>query len=131
MKPLLVESHSDAQINGRKNTAQGRKIIEDGALHRSDLAFSDPFDIRAGQTLALRGSDNQRVHLLTTRAQERYAGLSNLARDNKNQRLDIVFDGDQVWMAGIPAPGDMTRSRQKLIEAGFSAETSETTRVLA
>ena len=96
-----------------------------------DVLISDPFDPQAGQTLALRGSDNQRVHLLTSLAHARYANLPSAKCDHKNPALDIVFDGNKVWMAGIPRSGDMERLRQKLLEAGFSAQTSETTRILA
>jgi anaerobic ribonucleoside-triphosphate reductase activating protein len=90
-----------------------------------DLLISDPFDPAAGQTLALRGSDNQRVHLLTPLALERYAGLATARRDAAARALDVVFDGDTVWMAGIPAVGDLERLRHSLAEAGFSAGTSE------
>jgi anaerobic ribonucleoside-triphosphate reductase activating protein len=96
-----------------------------------DLLISDPFDPRAGQTLALRGSDNQRVHLLTPLARERYAGLPTAPRDHSARALDVVIDGERVWMAGIPGPGDLERLRQKLLEAGFSADTSEAPPVLA
>jgi hypothetical protein len=37
----------------------------------------------------------------------------------------VVLDGSQVWMAGIPGPGDLERLRQKLLAAGFSAQTTE------
>ncbi len=96
-----------------------------------DVLISDPFDPDAGHTLALRGSDNQRVHLLTPLARERYAGLATAPRDETARALDVVFDGDRVWMAGIPSPGDLERLRQKLLEAGFSADTSEAPHVLA
>ena len=33
-------------------------------LAHADVLISEPFDARAGQTLALRGSDNQRIFLL-------------------------------------------------------------------
>jgi len=95
-----------------------------------DLLISDPFDAGAGQTLAMRGSDNQRVHLFTPLAQARYSNLPTARRD-ATPALDVVFDGDDVWLAGIPAPGDLNRLRQKLAEDGFSAGTSEAPAVLA
>ena len=90
-----------------------------------DLLISDPFDAAAGQTLALRGSDNQRVHLLTPLARERYAGLASARRDAAARAFDVAFDGNTVWMAGIPAVGDLERLRQLLAEAGINAGTSE------
>ncbi len=89
-----------------------------------DVLISDPFDAMAGRTLALRGSDNQRVHLLTPLARDRYPGLETARRDAAARALDVVFDGDTVWMAGIPAPGDLERLRERLAEAGFSSGTS-------
>lgn len=96
-----------------------------------DLLISDPYEPAAGQTLALRGSDNQRVHLLTPLARERYDGLATTRRDATVRALDVVFDGDTVWMAGIPAAGDLERLRAALAAAGFSAGTSEAPPVLA
>src|SRR5262245_55079612 len=96
-----------------------------------DVLISDPFDPAAGQTLALRGSDNQRVHLLTPLARERYAGLATARRNANARALDVVLDGPTVWMAGIPAPGDLERLREKLADAGFRAGTSQAPRVLA
>jgi len=89
-----------------------------------DLLISDPFDPAAGHTLALRGSDNQRVHLLTSLARRRYAELPTARRDATVPALDVFFDGDTVWMAGIPAAGDLERLGQALAEAGFGAGTS-------
>jgi anaerobic ribonucleoside-triphosphate reductase activating protein len=90
-----------------------------------DVLISDPLDAAAGQALALRGSDNQRVHLLTPLARERYAGLATARREAAARAFDVVFGGDTVWMAGIPAVGDLARLRQLLAEVGISAGTSE------
>jgi anaerobic ribonucleoside-triphosphate reductase activating protein len=90
-----------------------------------DVLISDPFEPAAGHTLALRGSDNQRVHLLTPLAHERYPDLPTARRDASARALDVVIDGDTVWMAGIPAPGDLSRLRESLARAGFDADTSD------
>jgi anaerobic ribonucleoside-triphosphate reductase activating protein len=90
-----------------------------------DVLISDPFEPAAGQMLALRGSDNQSVHLLTPLAHERYPGLPTARRDAGACALDVVFDGDTVWMAGIPASGDLSRLRELLARAGFDADTSD------
>jgi len=90
-----------------------------------DVLISEPFDSAAGQTLALRGSDNQRIFLLTDLARARYP--SNIDRQvwGSERRLDVAVTGDEVWMAGIPRFGDMARFRDQLAERGFCANTSE------
>jgi anaerobic ribonucleoside-triphosphate reductase activating protein len=89
-----------------------------------DVLITDPYEQSAGQTLALRGSDNQRVHLRTELARRRYPGLGHQPRDATARALDVVMDGDTVWMAGIPAPGDLGRLEDLLAAAGFSGQTS-------
>jgi anaerobic ribonucleoside-triphosphate reductase activating protein len=71
----------------------------------ADAVIAGPYDAAAGQTLALRGSDNQTLHVLTPlgeafRAYER-------ERTSADRKLDAMFDEDgSIWFAGIPAPGD-------------------------
>ena len=90
-----------------------------------DVLISEPFDSTAGQTLALRGSDNQRIFLLTDLARARYpSGLDRQAWGSE-RRLDVAVTGNEVWMAGIPRSGDMARFRDQLAERGFYAHTSE------
>jgi anaerobic ribonucleoside-triphosphate reductase activating protein len=90
-----------------------------------DVLISEQFDSAAGQTLALRGSDNQRIFLLTDLARARYP--SDLDRQiwGNERQLDVAVTGDEVWMAGIPRLGDMARFRDQLAERGFYAHTSE------
>jgi anaerobic ribonucleoside-triphosphate reductase activating protein len=83
-----------------------------------DVLISDPFDSRQTQSKPLRGSDNQRMHLLTQLARDRY---STIAATNA---LDICFDGDTVWIAGIPKPNDLNAIRHRLLALGISAATS-------
>jgi anaerobic ribonucleoside-triphosphate reductase activating protein len=88
-----------------------------------DCVISGRFRSDVPQTLALRGSDNQRLHVLTElgremRAFEREAGP-------QDRRLDVMFDPDgQIWMAGIPARGDLARVRRALTTAGHQILTS-------
>jgi len=84
-----------------------------------DVLISDPYRAEAGQTLALRGSDNQRLHLLTPLAKERYKVL------HRQRALDICWDGDRLWMAGIPHPDDLKELHLKLQERGLSFQSSD------
>lgn len=88
-----------------------------------DALMTGPFRSDLPQTLALRGSDNQRLHALTP------LGTAVLAFDRPagagDRRLDVMFDEDgDAWMAGIPARGDVGRLRRSLAAAGHCASTS-------
>ena len=90
-----------------------------------DALISDPYRADAPQTLALRGSDNQRLHLLTNLGRRRFAAYERPAAAPE-QRLDVMFDPDgQVFFAGIPARGDLARLRQVLAAAGHAAWLSQ------
>lgn len=89
-----------------------------------DALITGPFRSDLPQTKALRGSDNQALHVLTQRgapflAYERNATASDL-------KLDIMIDADgAAWMAGIPARGDLARLRRALAAAGHTVVTSD------
>lgn len=90
-----------------------------------DAVISDPYALDAPQTLALRGSDNQRLHLLTELGRRRFAAYERLAGP-EDRRLDVMFDpAGEVWLAGIPDKGDMGRLREALAAAGHRAWTSD------
>ncbi|WP_454696540.1 4Fe-4S cluster-binding domain-containing protein [Achromobacter aegrifaciens] len=85
-----------------------------------DALISDPFDLAAPQTQALRGSDNQRLHCLTPLGRQRFAALPAGAK-----ALDVMFDDDgSVWLAGIPSRGDFQRLRELLTGQGHHVRTS-------
>lgn len=88
-------------------------------LALADAVISDPYDCESPQTLPLRGSDNQRLHLLTPLARQRCAVLVS------SSALELCVDGDRVWLAGIPRSGDLARLRQRLAELGISSATSD------
>jgi anaerobic ribonucleoside-triphosphate reductase activating protein len=88
---------------------------------RIDALITDPYVVDAPQTLPLRGSDNQRMHLLTDLGRQRFAPYM-AASDGSAHRLDVMFDADgTVWLAGIPRPGDMPRLRDILSQQGHEA----------
>jgi anaerobic ribonucleoside-triphosphate reductase activating protein len=90
-----------------------------------DALISEPYDERAPQTLALRGSDNQRLHLLTELGRARFSAFDRpLSSDDR--RFDVMFDADgSVWLAGIPAKDDIRRLRLALEAGGHSVIFSE------
>ncbi len=90
-----------------------------------DALISDPFDPGFGQTRALRGSDNQRLHLLTALGRARFAAYER-QRQAGDEALDIMFDNDgSVWLAGIPRLADLQRLRERLASQGHHIQTSD------
>jgi anaerobic ribonucleoside-triphosphate reductase activating protein len=75
-----------------------------------DAVMTDPFRQDIGQTLALRGSDNQRLFLLTERGRQRFATFER-KRGEEDRALDIMFDDQtgEIFLAGIPARDDLKR----------------------
>jgi len=96
-----------------------------GILRLVDVLISEPFEVSAAQTLTLRGSDNQRIFLLSDLARARYPSDIDHQFWDRNRRLDVVVEGDEVWMAGIPRAGDMARLREELAHRGFAARGSD------
>ncbi len=90
-----------------------------------DGVVAGPFRKDAPQTLALRGSDNQTLHLLSPAGRARFSAYARPA-DEADRRLDVMFDEDGgVWFAGIPARGDFDRLRGALRAAGHRLTLTE------
>ena len=88
-------------------------------LAQIDVVVSDPYLASAGHDLPLRGSDNQRLHRLTPLAEERYAVIAD------RRALDLCWDGNRVWMAGIPHPSDLAALHDRLRNQGLDFRSSE------
>jgi anaerobic ribonucleoside-triphosphate reductase activating protein len=96
----------------------------DQARDLIDALISDPYLEQADQSLALRGSDNQRLTLLTALGRSRLASLER-ASTPADKVLDLMFDATgTVWMAGIPHRGDLLRLRELLRAQGHQVQTS-------
>jgi anaerobic ribonucleoside-triphosphate reductase activating protein len=71
---------------------------------RPDAVIAGPY--RIGRPAAwLRGSDNQTIHTHTPLGSRRYAPPE---RHRENEIQVAIADGE-VWMIGIPDPGDLER----------------------
>jgi anaerobic ribonucleoside-triphosphate reductase activating protein len=91
-----------------------------------DCLVADPFMTGEPQTRALRGSDNQRMVFLTELGRERFGSLDRpLTPDDRV--LDVLFDDEssQVFLAGIPRPGDMRKLAHLLRADSHQAVTTE------
>ena len=89
-----------------------------------DALITGPFNQNETQTLALRGSDNQELRLLTEQGRERFA-VYDRQISNSDRKMDAMFDenGD-VWFAGIPARDDFHRLQRILTDAGATFDSS-------
>ncbi|KPH80801.1 MULTISPECIES: 4Fe-4S single cluster domain-containing protein [Bosea] len=95
-----------------------------------DGLMTGPFRSDLSQTLALRGSDNQRLHVLSPQGRE-FAPFDRPARQ-EDRSLDVMFDDEgRAWLAGIPARGDLARLRRVLTAAGHEVQMSDSIRNLA
>jgi anaerobic ribonucleoside-triphosphate reductase activating protein len=82
-----------------------------------DVVVAGPYMRGAPQTRALRGSDNQTIHILTD-AGRQFSAYERIAQP-EDRKLDVMFDADGgVWFAGIPARGDFQRLRAALNAQG-------------
>jgi anaerobic ribonucleoside-triphosphate reductase activating protein len=90
-----------------------------------DALISEPYEHSVPQTMALRGSDNQRLHLLTPAGTAAFSCFNRPATAD-DRRLDAMFNADgSVWFAGVPARGDLVRLREALTAAGHNISISE------
>jgi anaerobic ribonucleoside-triphosphate reductase activating protein len=90
-----------------------------------DVLIDGPFNPGAGQSMVLRGSDNQTINLLSETAALRYSTDINNLRWQGHRRMDVVVDEDTLWLAGIPELESMPRFREELVLRGFDCTTSD------
>ncbi|MGE8498515.1 MAG: 4Fe-4S single cluster domain-containing protein [Pseudomonas sp.] len=111
---LVYSGYSLEQLEPQLRKAQG--LI--------DALISDPYQQQHTQSLALRGSDNQRLSLLTELGRARLADYDRpLQSDDK--ALDVMFDDDgSIWMAGIPRRDDLLRLSDLLQNQGHHLQLS-------
>lgn len=89
-----------------------------------DALISDPLDIQSPHSRPLRGSDNQRLHLLTPLGHDRFSQYERHLLD-ADKSLDVMFDQDgAVWFAGIPKRGDFQRLQELLTDQGHRVHIS-------
>ena len=117
-----LSSRSIFLFTGYERAAIGPWLSEHPGL--VDAVMTGPFRSDLPQTRALRGSDNQALHILSALGEE-LRGHDRAAGD-ADRRLDVLFDArGQAWFAGIPARGDLARLRRLLALRGHIAETSD------
>jgi len=83
-----------------------------------DLLIDGPFLDSAPNTKEWRGSDNQRVHLLSPRAQ-RYAGMIDQPMPEARMLQVQALDATHFRVIGIPRRGDLAAYRAAMAARGF------------
>ena len=90
-----------------------------------DAIISEPYEDDMSNTLALRGSDNQRLHCLTTLGEMRFRQFERTITPT-DKMFDIMFEEEgAVWLAGIPGRDDMKRLKTILAKDGHIAVTTQ------
>ena len=91
----------------------------------ADVVISEPYLPSAGASRIWRGSDNQRVHLLTSLGRQRFGDDADARNWQMQRTLDVCVNDGEVWMAGIPRAGDLQRLRLALRSRGYEAVGSD------
>ena len=89
-------------------------------LAEMDAVISDPFSKQRPTGLPWRGSDNQRLTLLSGLARSRYTPDALAGEKKTALQFDVSSDG--IWMIGVPREGDLERVEQRLAAAGVALE---------
>lgn len=87
-------------------------------LQLADVVISGPYR-RARAAAYLRGSDNQRIDLLSELARCRYA---QRLHDAARNALQVGTDQAGLWLIGIPERGDLLRLEARLAKAGITLD---------
>lgn len=98
--------------SGRTESWLRRRAPE--VLSRMDAVIAGPYRRDRGQAGALAGSANQRLLLLSPIGHERFRSVETGGRP----RMQVAIEDGQVWMIGIPRPGDMERIEADLASRG-------------
>lgn len=106
-------------------TGYSEDALPEGAgsvLAHIDTLVAGPFEAEAPSDVPLLGSANQTLRFLTELGRERYERFCEEAQ--QRPPIDLVLEGEKVWMAGVPRPGDLDRLDQKMKARGLKLTTS-------
>jgi len=88
-------------------------------LARIDGVICDPYVENLPTQRWWRGSDNQRLVILSPLGEERYAAYVDAPIDQP-KRFQVVADGQRIWFVGIPQRGDLDRIEEACAERGLT-----------
>lgn len=118
----VVSKASVLVFTGREwDEAKGWFTANEGLV---DCVVTGRFRSDLPQTLALRGSDNQELRILSGLGEE-FRTYDRVITPS-DRRLDVMFDEDgDAWLAGIPERGELGRLRRLLAAQGHQSHTSD------
>ena len=119
LRELEVLSYSGFTLE--ELSARGAPVA--AYLAQLDILVDGRFEQGAANDLAWRGSDNQRVHLLSPRAQAKYADLIEAPMPEPRPLGVQALDGGHVRLVGIPRRGDLAAYRAAMAKAGMKVRT--------
>lgn len=76
-----------------------KKLVQNGLI---DVLISEPYDHTQSQTKRLLGSDNQKVHFLTSVGKNEF---TTYLEEPIEKKLDLHITPETIWIAGIPVDG--------------------------
>lgn len=86
----------------------------------ADVLVTGRYEAAQPTTLLWRGSANQRMHLQTGLARQRYAGFVDARPDHPP--IQIQADGEILWMVGVPRQGMLAALDRTLREHGLGGQ---------
>ncbi|MEZ7892162.1 MAG: 4Fe-4S single cluster domain-containing protein [Candidatus Wallbacteria bacterium] len=90
-------------------------------LKNIDVLVSEPFKENETDKLIWRGSDNQKIWLLSEKARKIYPeNINEIEYTERKMQYSIV--GDELYMIGIPARKDLDKFYELLKERGLNCE---------
>lgn len=109
-----VTVYSGYRLDELRRRGRGAQAL----LSLADLLVDGRYENNPPQTLPWRGSDNQDVHLLSSRANTWARQKDVPLAGRRRLRLDATHTGFRI--AGIPLRGDVERLRVNLSSKGWS-----------
>ena len=118
-KPFSIFIYSGYSLEALQ--PQLKKFQSEGLI---DALMTDPFDASQPQTKPLRGSDNQRLLLLTPLGEAHFERYQQ-ANETPDKALDMMVSQDQVWLAGVPLQQDLPKLVDHLHQQGHQARATQ------
>lgn len=87
-------------------------------LAELDLLVPEPYVARSAPGGRWRGSDNQQLVTLSDLGRSRLAAAPADLAEPSRPELQVAVDDHDVWIVGIPRPGDLARLEAALAERG-------------
>jgi anaerobic ribonucleoside-triphosphate reductase activating protein len=113
-QPVEVLCYSGYRIEDLR-----RRPDTSGLLDDLDMLMDGPFMQHLPNTLQWRGSDNQRLHLLSDRARNEYSPTADLQWQAERPLTVQHLPDDSLRLIGIPRRGDLERYREALGQRGI------------